>query len=126
MVRAHGPLGDSSRSRAVTIEPTRVSSPRLLARMAGLFYLLMALFGAGANLVRRGVIVSGDATATATNIQAHQSLYLLAYAGDILMVASYVVVTALLYRLFTPVNKSVALSAAAVSLMGCAILAIAY
>jgi hypothetical protein len=94
--------------------------------MAGLFYLLMAVFGEAANLARRGLIVSGDASATAINIQAHQSLYLLGYAGDILMVASYVVVTALLYRVFKPVNKSVALTAAAFGFMGCAILAIAY
>lgn len=110
----------------MTVEPRGISSPRLTARMAGLFYLLMSVFGEGANLARRGLIVSGDATATAINIQAHQSLYLLGYAGDILMVASYVVVTALLYRVFKPANKSVALTAAAVGLMGCAVLAIAY
>ena len=74
---------------------------------------------------RRGLIVSGDAAATAINIHAHQSMYLLAYAGEMLMVASYVVVTALLYRVFKPVNKNVALTAAAFGLMGCAILAIA-
>jgi hypothetical protein len=110
----------------MTDESTGTLSPRLTARMAGLFYLLMSVFGEAANLARRGLIVSGDATATAVNIQAHQSLYLLGYAGDILMVASYVVVTALLYRVFKPVNKTVALIAAAAGLMGCAILAIAY
>lgn len=103
-----------------------MSSPRLTARMAGLFYLLMAVFGEAANLARHGLIVTGDAAATAINIQAHQSLYLLGYAGDILMVASYIVVTALLYRVFKPVNKSVALTAAAFGLVACAILAIAY
>lgn len=103
-----------------------MSSPRLTARLAGLFYLLMAVFGEIASLARHGLIVSGDAAATAINIQAHQSLYLAGYAGDILMVASYVVVTALLYRVLEPVNRSVALTAAAFGLMGCAILAIAY
>jgi hypothetical protein len=97
-----------------------------MARIAGLFYLLMAVVGEAADLARRGLIVTGDAAATATNIQAHQSLYLLGYAGDIIMVACYVVVTALFYRLFKPVSKSIALIAAAIGLMGCAILAIAY
>ena len=110
----------------MTKEQLGASSPRRRARMGGLFYLLMAVFGLGANLARRGLIVSGDAAATATNIHAHQSLYLLAYAADILMVACYVVVTAILYRVFKPVSKSVALTAAAVGLIGCAILAIAY
>lgn len=101
-------------------------SPRRVARIAGLFYLLMAVFGGAATLARRGLIVTGDAAATATNIQAHASLYLLAYAGDILMVGCYVVVTALFYRIFQPASKSIALTAAATGLMGCAILAIAY
>src|SRR5882724_378455 len=113
-------------SGAVTIDQTGASSPRLWARMGGLFYLLMAVFGGGATLARRGLILSGDVAATATNIHAHQSLYLLGYAGDLLMVASYVVVTALFYRVFKPVSKSVALIAAAMGLMGCGILAIAY
>jgi hypothetical protein len=110
----------------MTVEPTGISSPRLTARLAGLFYFLMAVFGEVASLTRHGLIVSGDAAATAINIQAHQSMYLVGYVGDILMVASYVVVTALLYRVFEPVNKSIALTAAAFGLTGCAILAIAY
>lgn len=113
-------------SGAVTIEQPGASAPRQWARMGGLFYLLMAVFGVAATLARRGLIVSGDAAATATNIHAHPSLYLLGYAGDILMDACYVVVTAILYRVFKPVNKNVALIAAAMGLMGCAILAIAY
>lgn len=110
---------------AVTVEPTGISSPRLTARMAGLFYLLMAVFGEAAILARRGLLVSGDAGATAINIQAHQSMYLLGFAGDVLLVASYVVVTALLYRVFEAVNRTVALTAAAFGLTGCAVLAIA-
>lgn len=135
MIDAHGPehpavrppTANSQPKRAImTVQPTGMPSPRHTARMAGAFYLLMALFGGAAAFARRGLIVGGDATRTAINIQAHQSLYLLGYAGDVLMVASYVVVTALLYRVFKPVNKSVALTAAAFGLMGCAILAIAY
>lgn len=90
-----------------------------------MFYLLMAVFGVGASLARRGLIVAGQAATTATNIQAHRSMYLLAYASDLLMVACYVVVVALLYRVFEPVRKSVALIGALVGFMGCAILAMA-
>jgi hypothetical protein len=107
------------------VESTKPFSPRLTARVAGLSYLLMAVFGVAATVARRGLIVSGDAAATAVNIQAHQSMYLLGYANDLLMVASYVVVTALLYRVFEPVNRSVALTAAAFGLTGCIILALA-
>ncbi len=100
---------------------TGESSPRVTGRMAGLFYLLVAVWGGLAMFARRGLIVKGDAAATAVNILAHQSRYLTAFAGDLLVVASYVVVTALFYRMFKPVNKSVSLTAAFFSLTACAI-----
>lgn len=111
---------------APTLKYPAVRWPRRLARTGGLFYLLMALFGGAAVVARRGLIVSGDPAATANNIVAHQSLYLLGYAGDMLMVACYVVVIAIFYRLFKPVSTSIALTAAAIGFMGCAILSIAY
>jgi hypothetical protein len=45
----------------------------------------------------------------------------LAFAGDVLVVAFYVAVTAYYYRTFKPVSRNVALTAAFLSLMGCAI-----
>ena len=103
------------------MESTDGSSPRFVARVAGLFYLLMGVCGALASFARRGLIVKGDAAATAANILAHQSSYLSAFAGDLLLVASYVVVTALFYRIFKPVSRSVALTAALFGAAGCAI-----
>lgn len=97
------------------------SSPRFRARMAGIFCMLMFLSGAVATVARRGIIVSGDAVATATNIMAHQSSYVLAFASELLVVATYVVVVALFYRMFKPVNRSVSLIAAGCGLTGCAI-----
>jgi hypothetical protein len=44
----------------------------------------------------------------------------LGVAGDLLAIVSYVVVTALFYELFKPVNRSLALIAAFLSLVGCA------
>lgn len=101
------------------------SSPRFRARMAGLCYLLMFLAGGLATFGRRGLIIGGDAAATATNIMAHQSSYLLGFAGDVLVVASYVAVTALFYRMLKPVSRSVSLAAAFFSLIGCAIQGVA-
>ncbi|HEV7764707.1 MAG TPA: DUF4386 domain-containing protein [Thermoanaerobaculia bacterium] len=92
-----------------------------MGRMGGLFYLLMGVCGALATFARRGLIVKGDAAATAANIMTHQSRYLSAFAGDLLLVASYVVVTALFYRIFKPVNKTVALIAAFFGLTGCVV-----
>ena len=103
------------------MKSTGEASPPFMSRMAGLFYLLVAVFGALAVFARSGLIVKGDAATTAVNIVAHESRYLSAFAGDLLVVASYVVVTALFYRMFKPVNRSVSLTAAFFSLTGCAI-----
>jgi hypothetical protein len=105
----------------VAMKPIGDSSPRFTARMGGVFYLLMAVSGGLATFARRGLIVGGDAATTAANILAHQSMYLLAFAGDLLVVASYLAVTALFYRMLKPVSRSVSLTAAYFSLMGCAI-----
>jgi len=102
------------------MERIREASPRFKARMAGIFYLLNG--GTGfAFSVRSRLVVSGDAAATATNILAHERLFRLALAADLLGVASYIVVTGLLFELFKPVNRSISFVAAFFSLVGCAI-----
>jgi hypothetical protein len=54
----------------------REASPRLKARIADVFYLLIFVIGSFAEIFVRGrVVVDGDAAATAANILAHQSLY---------------------------------------------------
>jgi len=95
-------------------------NPRLTARIAGLFYLLTG--GTGfAYFVRNKLVVAGDAAATAANVLGHEALFRRAIVADLLGVASYVVVTALFYRLFAPVDRNVSLVAAFASLMGCAV-----
>ena len=100
-------------------------SPRFKARIAGLCYVLMLPTGGVAMFVRGRLVVKGDAAATAANILAHEPFFRLAFAGDLLVVAIYIVFTALLYDLLKPVNKSVSLLAAFFSLTGCAIQAFA-
>ena len=86
-----------------------------------MFYLLLVLTGVLAGFARRGLVVSGDAAATATNIMAHQPAFQLSVAGELLLVAFNVPVAALFYELFRPVNRSIALVAAFFSLVHCAI-----
>lgn len=97
------------------------ASPRFTARMAGLCYLLMFVSGGVAAFARRGLVVSGDAAATATHIMAHPSLYGLSYGAELLVVAFYVGVVALFHQLLKPVNGSVSRLAACFGLMGCAV-----
>ncbi len=100
------------------------ASPRFKARLAGVCYVLMIPAGLGL-FVRGRLVVKGDAAATAANILAHERLYRMAFAGDLLAVATYIVFTALMYDLMKPVNRSVSLLAVFFSLMGCAIQAFA-
>jgi hypothetical protein len=97
------------------------TSPRLLARITGVVYLVVILVGMFAELTREKLIVSGDAAATVHNILASETLYRGTLAADLLGGACYVVVTLLLYVLLKPVNKSVSLLAAFFSLVGIAV-----
>jgi len=72
------------------VEQIAESSPRLKARVASVFYLLAVLTAAFVESFVRGKLL---------------------YATGLLPVACFVVVTLLLYQLFKPVNRSLALLA---------------
>jgi hypothetical protein len=88
--------------------------------MAGLFYLLVFLFNASLLFIRGSLVMSGDAAATASKILTHTSRFWFGLTCYFLMIACHVVVTALFYELFKPVNQSLSLLAAFFSLMACA------
>ena len=96
-------------------------APGPTARAAGAFYLITFLAGPVALYAGRRIVVSGDVAATAANIRAHGSLLLVSFADFLLMTASYVVVTALFYELFRPVDRTASRVAAFFSLVGCAV-----
>lgn len=108
------------------MEPTRIAQPRVfrpifIGRMVGAGYLVMLASGFDLFYVLPKLYVPGDAAATAVNIKAHEGLFLAGFAGALIAVAASLVVTALFYRLFEPVNRTVSLSAALFGLTGCAI-----
>src|ERR1700730_10703940 len=112
-------------STAVMVERTAEASPRFKARIAGVFYLLTIVTRVIADaFVRDQLVVSDDAAATATNIMAHEPLFRLGFAADIIAFASYIALTVLLYELFKPVNRSLSLVAAFFSLVACVVQAI--
>jgi hypothetical protein len=74
------------------------ASPRLKARIAGVFYLLTFLTG-GVALFLRGR---------------------LGFAAGLIAGACYIAVTLLFYYIFKPVNRNLSLLAAVISLAGCA------
>jgi len=106
------------------IEQIAEASPCPRARVTGVVYLFYFLTAVGGEFFLKGLVVHGDAAATANNILAHQSLFRLGLATGLIATACYVTVTALFYGLFKPVNRSLSLLAAFFSLVGCAILAL--
>ena len=100
----------------------RPKSPRLLARLTGLFALFEALTsGFGQVIVPRMLIVFGNAAATSANILAHEALFRLSILAAFLGVACHVVWTYLVYELFKPVNRNLALVAVFFSLVAIAL-----
>lgn len=96
-------------------------SPRPNSRTIGVVYLLYFLTAFFAPFLTKGLVVPGDAAATANSILAHEALYRSGFAVGLIANAIYIAVTALFYRLFEPVNRSMSLLAAFFSLVGCAI-----
>ena len=113
------PTGDSQ-----VTERIAEASPRLKARIAGAVYLLTFVTGALSNAFIPG-LVGGNAAATVTHIMAHQTSFWLGFAFFVLVDVTYIVVTALFYDLFKPVNRSLSLLAAFFSIVGLAVQAVA-
>ncbi|MBT2225686.1 DUF4386 domain-containing protein [Nonomuraea sp. NEAU-A123] len=84
-------------------------SPQRLARTAGLFYLIVAIFGGFAHLyVRAKVYVPGDATTTAHNTVANAGLVRVGFVADLVQAPFFLFVAMSLYLLLKHVNKDVA------------------
>jgi len=92
------------------MEQARGTSPRLLARIAGALYLINIVLGAFAiSIVPAIVIVSGDAAATAHNIQTHELLYRLGLVAHLVVTITNVPLALLFFDLFKVVNRRFAL-----------------
>ena len=92
-------------------------------RWAGLLYLIVFVFGIVSELfLRSPAIVSGDAAATAANILGSNGSFYLSIAADLVMVLSDVALALLLYVIFSPVSKTLALIAAGFRLIQSALL----
>jgi hypothetical protein len=106
----------------LTIHTTNIS-PIIYARFAGFLYLIIIVFGISSEVfIRSGLIVTGDASATADNILASQSLFRIGFVSDSIMLLADVAIAIIFYVLLKPVSKILSLTAAAFRLMQAAIL----
>ncbi len=90
------------------------------ARIAGLFFLLYAATGAAGYSISQSLIVDHDAAATAAHLLAGETMFRFAIAANLVSAACYLVVGALLYDLFRPVDRTVARLALFFLLISCA------
>lgn len=86
------------------------ASPRRLARMAGGLYLINIVLGFFAiGYIPAAIFVTGDAAATAHNIQTHELLYRSGLVAHIVVTLTNVPLALIFYELFKVVNRRLAL-----------------
>lgn len=77
------------------------------ARVAGAVYLSMAVTAPFSLIyIPRALIVQGNATATANNILAHETLFRLGIVADLITAVIFILLGMGLYRLLSGVNKT--------------------
>jgi hypothetical protein len=98
------------------------TSPRRLARFAGGLYLIVILGGFFAiGYVPATIVVSGDPSATAYNLQAHDLIYRLGLVVHIIILCCNVPLAVIFYDLFKVVNRRAALLVVLFTLVGSAV-----
>ena len=96
----------------------RMESPRLVARLAGVFFLLTLVGGIIAQvLISERLVNYADAAATANNILANRGMFQAAFTIFLIEMACQLVTTALVYRLLRPVGPTLALVGLLLELM---------
>jgi hypothetical protein len=86
-----------------------MKSDKKTARIAGLLYLLVAVFYGFAHFFRVSLTVPGDATATVNNIIASEGLFRISFVSGLIGQTLFILLGLALYVLLKPVNKNIAL-----------------
>lgn len=88
-----------------------MNSPKRLARIGGILYLLVAIFAAFAfDFVYVKLYVPGDAVATAANVVANAGLVRLAVVADIAQATFWVLLALTLYQLLKHIHQATAVT----------------
>jgi Domain of unknown function (DUF4386) len=111
-----------STSPSVTTKRIAGESPRQLARIAGVLYLINVIVGAFAiGYVPAAIVVPGDAAATARNILTHELLYRAGLVAHLIVLPTNIGLALIFYDLFKVVNRRLALLVVFFTLVGTAV-----
>src|SRR5207247_7549983 len=105
----------------ISSESVVAASPQFKARAAGGSWWLCIVSGMVGFVVGSPLVAANDATATAANILAKESLFRLGFVADLISGLSYVGVTGFIYYVLKPVSRSLSLLGAFFGLIGVAI-----
>ncbi len=87
-------------------------------RFTGFLYLLVIICaGISQGYIRGSIVLSGDASATAENILQHSGLFRLGLSLDLIAFILDAVIAILLYHMFKPFSKTLAMVSAALRLI---------
>lgn len=105
-----------------TEEKPTMNSPKRLARIAGILYLLVGIFGGFAQgFVYPRMYIAGDATTTTTNLIENSGLVRIGIVADLFQATVWVFVAMTLYRLLKHINQSVASAMVILAAIGASI-----
>lgn len=112
----------STTVREATVATEPDTGSRKLARVAGVLYLMVAIFGGFAQgFVYPKVYAAGDAAATARNLVQHAGLVRLAVVSDLTQATLWILLALTLVRLFHRVNEPAARAVAVFTAIGAGI-----
>lgn len=93
-----------------TSERSTVSYLNMLARFAGILYVVIIIAGMFADgFARPSLIIDGDASATASNIASSEGLFRMSIVADLVMIMSDVAIGLVFYLLLRSVNQGLSL-----------------
>ena len=116
------PITTGDHNLVIPGQATSDISPKQLARLAGVLYLLVGIFGGFAQgFVYTKVYIAGDAAGTANNLVVHSGLVRAGILADVFQATVWVLVAMALYRLLKHVSRNMAGAMVVLAAMGATI-----
>lgn len=89
-----------------------------ISRIAGIFYLIVAITGFFIMDTWNKVIVNGDIATTIANISTNESLFRISLLSNVIMTLAWVILSLFLYRIFKALSKMTSLIMVVLVLLG--------